>query len=107
MVKLLRHRQTKGAETARFTLRPPRHIFTLPSFAYFDSLKSVIRTAALSHLLPIDIFLTAKICIRNLNFCTQHIAVVDEIDLRIPYIVPTAVVHCCRVIDKGYRVTFS
>ena len=30
MVKLLRHRQTKGAETARFTLRPPRHIFTLP-----------------------------------------------------------------------------
>ena len=30
MVKLLRHRQTKGAATARQNLRPPRHISTLP-----------------------------------------------------------------------------
>ena len=40
MVKLLRHRQTKGAETARFTLRPPRHIFTLPIVAYFVGINS-------------------------------------------------------------------
>ena len=30
MVRLLRHRQTKGAVTARLNLRPPRHILTLP-----------------------------------------------------------------------------
>jgi hypothetical protein len=30
MVKLLRHRQTKGAATDRQNLRPPRHISTLP-----------------------------------------------------------------------------
>ncbi len=30
MVKLLRHRQTKGAETDRLYLRSPRHILTLP-----------------------------------------------------------------------------
>ena len=30
MVRLLRHRQTKGAETDRQNLRPPRHISTLP-----------------------------------------------------------------------------
>jgi len=29
MVRLLRHRQTKGAATARLDLRPPRHISTL------------------------------------------------------------------------------
>jgi len=31
MVKLLRHRQTKGAATDRLYLRPPRHISTLPN----------------------------------------------------------------------------
>jgi hypothetical protein len=36
MVKLLRHRQTKGAATDRLYLRPPRHISTLPSSASFD-----------------------------------------------------------------------
>jgi len=30
MVRLLRHRQTKGAATDRLHLRPPRHISTLP-----------------------------------------------------------------------------
>jgi hypothetical protein len=30
MVRLLRHRQTKGAVTDRLDLRPPRHILTLP-----------------------------------------------------------------------------
>jgi hypothetical protein len=30
MVRLLRHRQTKGAATDRLILRPPRHILTLP-----------------------------------------------------------------------------
>jgi len=30
MVRILRHRQTKGAATDRLNLRPPRHIFTLP-----------------------------------------------------------------------------
>ncbi len=30
MVRLLRHRQTKGAVTDRPNLRPPRHILTLP-----------------------------------------------------------------------------
>ena len=30
MVRLLRHRQTKGAATDRLYLRPPRHISTLP-----------------------------------------------------------------------------
>lgn len=30
MVRLLRHRQTKGAATDRLDLRPPRHILTLP-----------------------------------------------------------------------------
>jgi hypothetical protein len=30
MVKLLRHRQTKGAATDMFYLTPPRHISTLP-----------------------------------------------------------------------------
>jgi hypothetical protein len=30
MVRLLRHRQTKGAVTDRFDLTPPRHISTLP-----------------------------------------------------------------------------
>jgi predicted PurR-regulated permease PerM len=30
MVRLLRHRQTKGAATDRLNLRPPRHISTLP-----------------------------------------------------------------------------
>jgi len=30
MVRLLRHRQTKGAATDRLYLRPPRHILTLP-----------------------------------------------------------------------------
>ena len=30
MVRLLRHRQTKGAVTDRLNLRPPRHILTLP-----------------------------------------------------------------------------
>jgi len=29
-VELLRHRQTKGAETDMFYLTPPRHISTLP-----------------------------------------------------------------------------
>jgi hypothetical protein len=33
MVRLLRHRQTKGAATDRLYLRPPRHIFTLPKVA--------------------------------------------------------------------------
>ena len=31
MVRLLRHRQTKGAATARPNLTPPRHIPTLPT----------------------------------------------------------------------------
>jgi hypothetical protein len=31
MVELLRHRQTKEAETDMFSLKPPRHIPTLPS----------------------------------------------------------------------------
>jgi hypothetical protein len=31
MVRLVRHRQTKGAETDRLHLRPPRHILTLLS----------------------------------------------------------------------------
>ena len=30
MVRLVRHRQTKGAETDRPNLRPPRHTLTLP-----------------------------------------------------------------------------
>ena|ERR1700716_3486987 len=30
MVQPLRHRQTKGAATAMFYLKPPRHISTLP-----------------------------------------------------------------------------
>jgi hypothetical protein len=30
MVKLLRHRQPKGADTAKPHLSPPRHIPTLP-----------------------------------------------------------------------------
>jgi len=30
MARLLRHRQTKGAETDRLILQPPRHIPTLP-----------------------------------------------------------------------------
>jgi hypothetical protein len=30
MVRLLRHRQTKGVATDRQNLRPPRHISTLP-----------------------------------------------------------------------------
>ena len=30
MVRLLRHRQTKGAATDRLNLRPPRHISPLP-----------------------------------------------------------------------------
>ena len=33
MVRLLRHRQTKGAVTDRPNLRPPRHILTLPKAA--------------------------------------------------------------------------
>jgi hypothetical protein len=33
MVRLVRHRQTKGAETDRPHLRPPRHILILPSAA--------------------------------------------------------------------------
>ena len=33
MVRLLRHRQTKGAVTDRLNLRPPRHILTLPKAA--------------------------------------------------------------------------
>jgi len=33
MVKLLRHRQTKGAATDELYPRPPRHIFTLPYLA--------------------------------------------------------------------------
>ena len=34
MVRLLRHRQTKGAVTDRLNLRPPRHILTLPKAAF-------------------------------------------------------------------------
>jgi hypothetical protein len=34
MVELLRHRQTKEAETDMFSLKPPRHIPTLPWFIF-------------------------------------------------------------------------
>ena len=37
MVRLLRHRQTKGAVTDRPNLRPPRHILTLLRFQSVDA----------------------------------------------------------------------
>ena len=40
MVRLLRHRQTKGAATDRLDLRPPRHIFTLPDAVIQPSSRS-------------------------------------------------------------------
>jgi hypothetical protein len=41
MVRLLRHRQTKGAATDRQNLRPPRHISTLPTTAYCTAIQLV------------------------------------------------------------------
>ena len=55
MVKLLRHRQTKGAETDMFYLRPPRHIFTLPKLAYSGYPNPDKGMAGLSQLLPINV----------------------------------------------------
>jgi hypothetical protein len=40
MVRLLRHRQTKGAATARQNLRLPRHISTLPNFPVRNSARA-------------------------------------------------------------------
>jgi len=52
----LRHRQTKGAETAMVSLQPPRHIPTLP----FASFQRAARLRDMSAMPPIAIAVDAS-----------------------------------------------
>ena len=86
MVRLLRHRQTKGAVTDRLNLRPPRHILTLP--------KAAVRLRSKSD----------AVC--KIGCRLSHVRISDQTDRNAPF-ERSAVGFCCPQFLQEYIDEFD